>query len=120
MLTGGRGGLGHVNVSKKPPRSMRTNCDFNPPSLNFRAFDFQVSMLILTKKAIRIEIVFGSLYVLVNFQKFYVLEFRISLNFTIAWASFLSLVKVAILIVHDKKGHGIFSLGSEPRENIKN
>ena len=24
--SGGRGGLGHVNVSKKPPRSMRTNC----------------------------------------------------------------------------------------------
>ena len=95
--------------------------DFNPPSLNFRAFDFQVSTLILTKKqsALKLFLV-RSLYVLVNFKKFYVLEFRILLHFTIAWASFLSLVKVAILIVHDKKGHGIFSLGSEPIENIRN
>ena len=84
MLTGGRGGLGHVNVSKKP----------------------------VLKQSSGIS---GSLD-----QFSIILCLRISLNFTIAYAFFLSLVKVAILIVHGKKGHGFCSLGSETIECIKN
>ena len=68
----GRGGLGHVNVSKKPPKSMRTNdVIFLPilckilPILPILVSSFHVD---LDKKAIGIEIVFGSLYVLINFQ----------------------------------------------------